>query len=190
MDKFILTLLSALLPLVLLPAQEQSVSVAKAKQATINWMSWEEAKERSKAEKRKILLNVYTEWCGWCKRMDQQTYSKPEVAQYINANFYPVRFDAEQKNELEYQGKTYEFTSNGKRGYHELAAELLRGRMSFPSVVFMDEKFELIQSIVGFKQPEAFAQIIAYFGEDFYKKTPWSTFQKKYKPQLIDTRQN
>ncbi len=140
--------------------------------------------ELSQQQEKKILLNIYTEWCGWCKRMDSETLSNPEVAAYINDNFYPVRLDAQQQGELEYKGKTYGFNNNGKRGYHELAAELLNGRMSFPSMVFLDESTEEIQSIVGFKKPEEFQQILAYFGGNHYRDTPWSVFQRSYGSNL------
>ena len=73
---------------------------------------------------------------------------------------------------------------NGKKRYHELAIELLRGKMSYPTVVFLDEKMELIQAIVGFKSPRQFEKIATYFGSDYYRKTPWSAFQKSYKTIL------
>lgn len=139
----------------------------------------------SRKEKKKLLLNVYTDWCGWCKRMEKGTFEEPNIARYINENFYPVKFDAEQKEDLEYKGKTYKYVKNGQRGYHELAAELLKGRLSFPTVVFLDEGMEVIQSIVGYKTPGQFERIATYFAQNHYKKTPWSIYQSSYKPLLI-----
>ncbi len=169
------------------PIQHKTAALPQPqKQETgVKWMSWEEAVERSRAEKRKFLIDVYTDWCGWCKRMDKATFQEPNIARYINENFYPVKFNAEQKQELEYNGKTYGFVKNGQRGYHELAAELLKGRLSFPTVVFMDEDMNLIQSIVGYKSPQQFEKIATYFASNHYKKTPWSTYQAAYKPILI-----
>jgi thioredoxin-related protein len=151
----------------------------------IKWLSWEEALALSQKEERKVLLYIHTKWCNWCKRMDKNTFKRPEIADYINANYYPVQFDAEQQKVLEYRGKTYQFVENQKRGYHELAAELLKGRMSYPSIVFMDEKLEVIQPIIGFKYAEELMKILSYFAEDHYMNTPWSTFQRQYEPQLI-----
>ena len=152
---------------------------------TVEWLSWEEAVERSKTEKRKIFLDVYTEWCTWCKRMDKATFQQEDIARYLNENFYPVKFDAEQKEDLEYNGKVYKYVKNGNRGYHEFAAELLRGRLSFPTVVFLDENLELIQSIVGYKTPKQFEQIATYFGTNFFLKMPWSSYQKNYKSIIV-----
>lgn len=151
----------------------------------IEWMTWEEVADQVGDSQKKTLFNIYTDWCGWCKRMDQQTFNAPGIAEYINANFYPVRFDAERKAPITYKEKTYGYVASGKRGYHEFAAELLRGRMSFPSVVFIDEEGNLLQSIVGYKSPEEFERILTYFAEDHYKNTPWSIYQKQFEPRLI-----
>lgn len=152
----------------------------------VNWMTWEEAMERNQQEKRKIILDVYTDWCGWCKRMEQNTFQQPDIARYLNDNFYPVKLDAEYKGELEYRGKVYKYVKNGQRGYHELAAELLRGRLSFPTVVFLDENQNIIQSIVGYKTPQQFEQIASYFASDQYKVTPWSVYQQNYKSMISE----
>lgn len=151
----------------------------------IEWLSWEEAAALQAEHPKKIFLNVYTEWCGWCKRMDTTTLNDPSIARYINEHYYAVRFDAEFKEPLEYKGEVYEYVKSGKKGYHELAAELLKGRMSYPSVVFLDKDQNVIQSIVGFKTPKQFEQIATYFAEDHYMDIPWSVYKNQYEPVLI-----
>lgn len=158
---------------------------AAAQGNEIEWMRWEAAVAHIGQQDKKVLLNIYTDWCTWCKRMDTITFNSEPIASYINNSFYPVKLNAEREAVIEYKGQTFEFVENGKRGYHQFAAELLRGRMSFPSVVFMDENGEVIQSIVGYKSPEEFEQILTYFAEDYYKKTPWSAFKRDYAPKLI-----
>lgn len=156
------------------------------KSSQINWMTWEEAMTQSREDKRKILLDIYTEWCKFCKHMEKTTFQQPDIAAYINANFYPVKLDAELKKELEYKDETYNFVKNGKMGYHELAAELLRGRLSFPALVFLDEELNIIQSFVGYKSPRQFEQIATYFASDQYKRTPWSTYQRSFKSMIAE----
>ncbi|MCB0595154.1 MAG: DUF255 domain-containing protein [Lewinellaceae bacterium] len=181
----ILTVLLAWSALSFTPVQQTQKLLRQDNEEGVKWLSWEEAMALSQTEKKKILLNVYTDWCGWCKRMDKATFEEPNIARYINDNFYPVKFDAEQRNELEYKGKTYKYVKNGQRGYHELAAELLKGRLSFPTVVFLDEHANVIQSIVGYKSPQQFERIATYFAGGHYKKTPWSTYQATYRPVLV-----
>ena len=148
----------------------------------IQWLSWEEAIEKSEIEPRKIIMEVYTEWCIWCKRMDEKTLQNDSIIKYINENYYAVRFDAEHKDEIEFNGKMYKFVKSGRNGYHELAAELLRGRLTFPTVVFMEEDAEVIQSLAGYKSPMQFMQMITYFGENRHRNTPWSTYKKSFAP--------
>lgn len=154
----------------------------------VQWMSIEEAIERSANEPKKIIVDVYTSWCKWCDKMEEITFSDPKIAQYINENFYPVKFDAENTQEIQFKDKTYGFSKNGKRGYHDLARELMGGRLSFPTVVFLDEDHNLIQCVVGFKTPVQFEQISSYFADDHYRKVPWSSFQENYQSQQVEDR--
>ncbi len=159
-----------------------SFNLSLSAQGEIQWMSWEQAMEKMEQKPRKMLVNVYTEWCNWCKRMDETTLQQSQIVNYINANYYPVKFDAERKKEITYQNKTYKYVKSGRRGYHELAADILRGRLSFPSIAFLDEDRNVIQSVSGYKTPRQFELIITYFAKDHYKNTPWSTYQASYTP--------
>lgn len=174
-----------LLLLIFLIASAQEL-FATGDSTKVQWLSWQEAMELYQQEKKKIIVDVYTDWCGWCKRMDELTFQHPIIATYINENFYPVRFNAETAKELEYKDKVYHAVKSGKREYHEFANELLKGRFSFPTLVFMDEDQELIQSIIGFKTPRQFEQIVSYFAGDHYKKIPWSLYQKSFKSIIAD----
>lgn len=151
----------------------------KVETAKINWLSWDQAMAKSKENKRKILVDVFTSWCKWCDRMDEVTYQDPKIVKYINDNYYAVKLDAEYKEDLQYLGKTYSFVKEGKNGYHELAAVLLNGRLSFPSTAFLDEEQNLIQSIMGYKSPASFECILSYIGANHYKSLPWSTYEQR-----------
>jgi len=148
---------------------------------SVNWITWEEAIELSKKEKKKILVDVFTYWCGWCKKMDAETFTNPFLAKYLNENFYLVKFDAESKEPIEYKGKEFRYVRSTKSGHHELAEEFLRGHLSFPSIVFLDESMDMIQPIPGFRNAEELLMISSYFGSGKYKETPWSVFQKDFK---------
>ena len=144
-------------------------------------MTWEEAIERSStdANPKKIFIDVYTDWCGWCKKMDATTFSDPKVAAYMNENFYMVKFDAESTADVEYKGKVFTFRKQGTRGFHELAYNLLQGRLSYPSVVFMNEKQELLSPVPGYREADEFLQIARYFGDDIFLHTKWADYQAK-----------
>lgn len=146
-------------------------------QDKIDWLSWEEALEMAEHEKRKFVVDVYTDWCGWCKKMDAATFQNPKIVGYINDTYYPIKFNAEQKEEIRLKEKVYHFVrSGGRRGYHELAAKITYGKLSYPTIVFLDENLDIIQPIPGFKDARTFEMIIKYFGENHHKTTPWKQY--------------
>jgi thioredoxin-related protein len=160
-------------------------SLRPAEPVKMNWMTLEEALEKSKTEKRKLLIDVYTDWCGWCKHMDETTYTDPTVVKYLNEHYYAVKFNAEQERDILFRDKTYRFkrSPNGGRGHHELAAEWLQNRLSFPTTVILDEQAATIQPIPGYLDASKMAAIIHYFGGDNHKKTPWETFERQFNAQ-------
>ncbi len=157
-------------------------------QDKVKWLTFEEAIELSSKTPKPILMDLYTDWCGWCKRMDKTTYSNGVIAAYINKNFYPVKFDGEEKKDITFKGKvfTYKNPADGRRGrgYHELAAAILKGNLSYPSTAFFDDKQQLIQVVPGYQTEKQFEKIIAFFNDDNYKKTPWKDFEKKFKSSI------
>ncbi|HAF47200.1 MAG: DUF255 domain-containing protein [Flavobacteriales bacterium] len=147
-------------------------------QEKIQWMSIEDAYELTLTEEnpKKIFIDVYTDWCGWCKRMDKATFQNEEVATYMNEHYYNVKFDAEQKESVEILGNTFKFVPQGNRGYHELAAALLNGKMSYPTVVFLNRKFEMLSPVPGYQESLAFMNIAKYFGDNIYLETSWQDY--------------
>jgi thioredoxin-related protein len=159
----------------------QSYQNPKPEPGLVKWMSFEEAVQKSKTEKRKIFIDVYTDWCGWCKVMDKNTFNDPTIAQILNEKFYPVKFNAEQRESVQYNGTTFKFVESGRNGYHELAAALLNNKLSYPTVVFLDEDFKMIQPLPGYRQAPEFHKIATYIGEGHYKTEKWPEWEAKYK---------
>jgi len=146
----------------------------------VNWLTWEEATEIiAKDNSKKVFIDVYTDWCGWCKRMDRDTFGNPEVAAYMNDHFLMVKMDGEERENMDYRGRTFKYVPSGRRGYHELPATLMRGRLSYPTVVFMDEQLNLITPVPGYHQAEPFLTIARYFGDDIYKEKDWETYSSQ-----------
>lgn len=160
------------------------LSLGSMQAQKVNWMSIEEAEAAAKEEPRKVIVDVYTDWCGWCKRMDQTTFSNPVIAEYINQNYYAVKLDAEQKDSINFKDHTFKYVAQGRRGYHELAAALLNGKMSYPNIVYMNEQMQVIQAVPGYQDAKSFEKIIKFFGEDHFQDTSWEDFQKNFVSEL------
>ena len=158
-------------------AQENS----QAHSGPVKWLTIQEAEKRSLTEKRLIFIDVYTDWCGWCKVMDKNTFADPEVARILNEKFYPVKFNAEQREDVTFQGNTFKFAAYGNGGTHELASALLQNRLSYPTVVFLDEEFKMIQPLPGYQKAPEFHRIIQFLGEGHFRKMKWAEWQNVYK---------
>lgn len=154
-------------------------------QDDIQWLSWEEMMIMQEREPRKIIIDVYTDWCKWCKVMDEKTFNKKDIANYINDHYYAIKFDAEYKKAITFKGKEYKYVKSGRRGYHELAGAITQGRLSFPTTVFLDEDLNVIQPIPGYQDADAMELIITYFAGNYYKDTPWNTYTSLYKSKQI-----
>ncbi len=137
----------------------------------VEWLTMEEAQEKVEEEPKKVFVDIYTDWCGWCRRMSSQTYAHPVIADYLNNNFYPVKLNAEQEEPIEFRGTTYENNNLGdRRPTHDFAIALLQGQMSYPSIAFFDESLNLITAIPGFRPPHSMEAVLSFFGEDVFKE--------------------
>jgi thioredoxin-related protein len=156
------------------------IPLAVSSQSAIKWHTIEEAFALAESKPKKMLIDVYTDWCSWCKVMDNNTYSNQVIIDYINNKYYAVKFNAEQKENVEIKGVTYKYVANGSRGYNELAAALLNGQLGYPSTVFLDESLKMIQPVQGYLKPDAFDEIIKFIGDDHYRTTTWEKFSSTY----------
>lgn len=154
----------------------------------VNWMTMDEALAAQQVLPKKIIMDVYTVWCGPCKLMDRETFGNNKVARFINENYYPVKFNAEGPEEITYDGFTYTNPNyqperRGRNATHFFADALrLQG---YPSIVFFEDNGKLIQSIPGFRSPKEIEIYLKMIANDDYKELvtveAWETYQKNFK---------
>lgn len=145
---------------------------APAGEATpeVHWRDLGAALTEAKSSNKIIVADVYTDWCGWCRRMDRDTYSKPEVQAYLDKSFVPVKLNAEAATRVHY--------ASGEYSYRELAAGF--GINSYPTTLFLAPDGKHLASAPGYMKAEDFLSVLRYFGDGHYKNQSF----KEYEDQL------
>jgi thioredoxin-related protein len=146
----------------------------------IHWLTWDQMQEAMKKTPKKVFVDVYTDWCGWCKRMDASTFQDSTVIEYMNKNYYCIKYNAEHTETIKLKGTEYKFVREGRQGYHELAKYLLQGRFSYPTGVYLNETLDLLGPVPGYQDAKMMDKILHFFGDGYYLKMDWTNFEKTY----------
>ena len=142
----------------------------------LTWYTWEEAMVLQKKNPKKLMVDVYTDWCGWCKRMDRETFQNPKVAAYLMEHYYPIKLDAEQRETIVFDGVEFEWRDAGRNGIHMLAYSLLDGQMSYPTIVFLNERTERIMISKGYKKTDRMLKELEFINDERYRDTTLDAF--------------
>ncbi|MCW3077668.1 MAG: hypothetical protein JWO32_2277 [Bacteroidetes bacterium] len=153
----------------------------------VHWLTFKEAQEKNKVLPKPFLIDFYTDWCGWCKQMMRTTYSNQGLAGYINANFYAVKFDAETKDTIEYNGKVYKPLSKDPRTPHELTLKFLGNNLSYPSTVFVTNNFEYNLLTQGYLEDKKIEPLLIFMVENAWRTCGFEEFNKHFTNAFIDT---
>ena len=163
-----------------------------AQEGPINWMTLEEALTAQQKEPRKIIMDAYTNWCGPCKMLDKNTFHNKDLADYVNKNYYAVKFNAEGNTDVTFQGRTFSnpnydaSRSNSRNSQHELATYL--GVNAYPTIIFLDEKGSLLFPLKGYHDPNQLELFLKLFVGDKYKEITtqeqFAKFQKDFVPEF------
>lgn len=144
----------------------------------INWLTLDELQVAQKSSPKPVIVDLYTSWCVWCKKMDENTFTDPNLINYINKNFYAVKFDAESEADIQFKGNSYGIQTVNNRKVHQLAWQWgnVNNRIGYPTLVILDENLDKIQAFPGFKDVEAMQSLAKYFGEKIYKTKSWQDY--------------
>jgi thioredoxin-related protein len=137
-------------------------------------LTFEEALAKAKLENKKVIVDIYTDWCGWCVKMDKDVYGNSEIKKIVEEKFIFVKLDAESKNKHTYSGKQYT--------EEELAAGF--EATGYPTTVFLEPDGKLIEfkydkskmkNIPGYFKAGEFKKILEFIRDEKYKDTDLST---------------
>lgn len=159
----------------------------------VNWMTMNQALEAQKKKPRNILIKFYADWCEPCKLMEKNTFAQPDIARYINENYYAVKFNAEGSEKVSFQNKDFnnpKFDPNKKstqRGVQHQFARYLNVT-SYPTTVFMDEDGKMITGLVGYFEAVDVEPYLALIATKEYKKVKtqeeWINYRSKFKSKI------
>lgn len=147
-------------------------------QNEINWLDIEHGVKEAMEQDKIMLINVYTDWCGFCKRLDQTTFMDREVMSIIEENFIPIKLNAEINRTIIFEGKKYDFIKEGRRGHHGLAGYLLDNRLGYPTLVYVLKNGKVIHRSPGYRNEADMLKELTYIREEHYKKVDWRTYKK------------
>ncbi len=145
--------------------------ISSANTEEVKWLTYDQAVALSKKNPKPFFIDVYTDWCGWCKQMDKNTFSNHKVAAYLNKHFYSIKLNPEKADSVHYKGVAM---TNGA-----LAAKIFHAT-SYPTTVYLEGDETLLQPIPGYQDPNDLYRIIHYIGENHYKTTTWDDFSRTF----------
>ncbi|MBJ7880779.1 thioredoxin family protein [Gelidibacter salicanalis] len=158
----------------------------------INWVTFEEALALQKKKPKKIMMDVYTNWCGPCKMLDKNTFQNPDVAKYVNQHYYAVKFNGEGNEVVKYKNNSYFNKSykpekaNGRNSVHDLTRALQVN--AYPTVVFFDENGDLIFPVRGYQKPQQLELYLKMFLKDTHKEMKtqddFNAYYTAFKPEF------
>ena len=145
-----------------------SPSIA-ARASAPDWRAWNDGLRQASAQKRPVIVDVYTNWCGWCRRMDHDVYEKAEIADYLRKRFVTIRLNAEAADPAQYEG-----TRTTSQGLAQ------RFRVSgYPTTIFLRSTGEHMANVPGYVPADRFLLLLRYVAEGYAdRNVPFAEFEK------------
>lgn len=143
---------------------------------SIKWVSLDEAIDRARRDNKKVLIFVYTDWCGYCKLMEKKSFRNPDVVEYMNQKYVAVKLNAWSKGVVWFAGHQFKFIE--ELNIHQLAYQLLDGKMEYPTSVILNyNNYEILSPVRGYMEPRSLMKVLKFYGDDIYLTKTWNEYR-------------
>ncbi len=147
----------------------QSSSGASEEGSSLSWKTFDEGVMLAGQTNKKLLVDVYTDWCTWCKKMDSDVYTDKSVIDVLNKSFVLVKLNAESDKTVHYQGKALSETQFARAV----------GVTGYPATLFFESTGKPITLLPGYVPAPRFVPILQYIGDNHYQNTSFEDFLAK-----------
>ena len=141
-----------------------AVTLTSAKEP--QWKTFDEGLKQAKLTGKKVLVDVYTDWCSWCKKMDANTYADKKVSEYLNKNFVIIKLNAEGDGTINYSGE--------KISPAQFAQGM--GVTGYPATLFLKSDGQPITLLPGYSEADMFIHVLTFIGENHYEKKKFQDY--------------
>lgn len=131
-----------------------------------DWHGYGDALKEAGDRDRIILVDVYTNWCSWCKKMDSDVYGDSEVQAVLDEHFVIAKLNAESTTTHSVNGQTLS-ERDIARGF---------GVTGYPTTLFLTSSGEPITVVPGYIPKETFVHMLEYIHTRSYETTGWEEF--------------
>lgn len=149
----------------------------------VKWMDLEEALEKNEKNPKRIFIDISVNWRTSCTMMSMTTYNNKVIADILNKYYYPVKFTATTRDTLVF-GREYVNTGSNT-SYHQLAWDILEGKMQFPANIYLDGNSKLINRTQVYLTPEALEPMLMYYAEEKYKAISYNKYLKTFNSKIF-----
>lgn len=129
----------------------------------------ETALASAKADDKKVLIDVYAEWCPYCEKMHTEVYTETDVIEAVNEYYYLVKINIESDNIVNYLGN--------KMPERDFAT--LLESTSLPTTYFMNGKGELLGTQPGLLPADVFRDLLHFVGSNAFESTSFDEFRNR-----------